>query len=154
VSDDELLIDVALEAEAPPGETEAVRAIFEQAGVRADVTASVSRLSVGDLPWVVYATLPLQAFLVRLAQNAADDAPSALKKLVANLMSHRKRSTKGDGAIVFRTDEGPQIVVGDGLPDAAFEQFVQDIPRATGGYYLWDAASGRWVNRLRPSDRP
>ena len=138
--------DVAIEAEAPPGDVARVEGSFRAVGVEADVEAAYIRRSLGDLPWVVYATLPIQAFLVRLAQNAADDAWKALGAWVRELSAARRNSTRRTGSIVLNEREsGLTVVLSDEIPDEPLRELVDErLPRSESGYWVWDRGQQRW----------
>ena len=71
---DGLEIDVMLEMEASPEEVAAVEEVLRREGIQGTVRASFMRLSMGELPWVIYLSGPLWVFVSAFLAAAGQDA--------------------------------------------------------------------------------
>ena len=135
------LLEVHLDVEADEQEIAAVSCVYEEAGVPAIVSASIHRRSAVSehLPWTMVVTVPLTVFLLRLANNVADDAYKALKTLIRRVYEAR-RGRPGS----IRLDDGDRtIIITDGISDDGLRELVEGKLDAS-GYYVWDAARGAW----------
>ena len=145
--DNELDIEILLDAEALPREIAAVEAVAQKEGIRGSVRAAFFRKSLGDLPWVIYLLAPVlvfcSAFLKGAGQEAGRDTYQALRGLVERLY-HARRNRHG-GVIVRDSDTFTEIVLQDDLPEEAYRQLAQMGPkRLEGGYWVWDSEQNRW----------
>lgn len=136
------LVEVSLDDLASDEEVAAVQAAFDDAGVPAVATANVSQRSAGEVPWVVYAMLPVGAFLTAFGAAAGTDAWHGLKRLVLAIYRARGEAAGRDGSI--RLDVGDRTaILTDQISDEGFCQLAHDeLP--PGGYYTWDDAEGAW----------
>jgi hypothetical protein len=136
------LVEVSLDELASGEEVAAVQAAFDDEGIPAVATANLARRSAGKLPWEVYATLPVGAFLMAFGAAAGTDAWHGLKRLVLAIFRVRRKATGLDGSIVIVVGDRT-VVLSDQVSDEGFRQIAHEaLP--PGGYYIWDDAEGRW----------
>jgi hypothetical protein len=142
--------EVAIEEEAAVEEVDAIERLFDEAGVRTVVSASVGRKSADLLPWALMLKIPLTAFVTGLAAKASEDAWIALKRLVRAIYEARRRPDRADGSIWL--DDGERVVIlTDRVSDEGFRQVAAgELP--PGGHYVWDRERGGWRG-YPPGDR-
>ncbi|WP_030787830.1 hypothetical protein [Streptomyces sp. NRRL S-920] len=103
-----------------------------------------------DIPWIVLASLPLQAFLSGLGAEAVKDAYAAFKGVVRNIA--RPGSPAGAEArpLVLQDPAGGlSIVLEPDLPAEAYESLVGlDLAEFAVGPLHYDRAQGRWRSVL------
>ncbi len=113
-------------------------------------------LTAGTVPWVIWATAPIQAFLSAFAAEAGKDAWKAIERFLGEL-----REVRGpdDGTFHVGTREvfplgeegmGEVLVLQSSLPDEALKALVElDLnsfgPRA---FLVWEADEGCWIDVL------
>jgi hypothetical protein len=142
-------IEVEIERDASE-EVSRLEQIFSEVGVRAEVRAVLEQRSgvAAAIPWVVYVTAPVQAFLVKLAANAADDAWKALRDFVHRLCEERRLARQSDGSVVLQESGGLTLVLNDNIPDEAFRELVEKrLAGDPNGYFVWDTPPdepGKW----------
>lgn len=136
---------VSMDVEASPAEVEAVTKLFRREGFDGPVSADVERRSLGELPFVVYVSAPVVAFLTAFAAEAGKDAYEALKHFVRDIRSARGNK---NGSIVVqdresRLDSTVLVLSGD-LPDEAFDALKSlDLEAMKGAYLVWDRDGDR-----------
>jgi hypothetical protein len=141
--DERIGAEVMLEAEAREGEVDAVEELFDEAGVRSVVTASMHRRSRDLLPWAMVIRAELGIFLAGLVGAAGADAWQTLKRLVARIFELRRRPDRPDGAIELH-ENGRTVILTDRIPDEGFRQLTEgQLPSS--GYFVWDEDEGRWL---------
>jgi hypothetical protein len=135
--------DVSIDRDASDEEIEAVKAAFREAGFGAEVQASYGRKALETLPWIVFITAPITAFLTGFAAAAGKDAWEAVKAFVVKIKAARGG---GKGEIVVRAPNGANLVIGDDLPDEAFvglaELNLDDYP--DNAYFVWHDKRREW----------
>jgi hypothetical protein len=136
------LVEVSLDELASRDEVTAVQAAFDDEGIPAVATANLARRSAGELPWEVYAMMPVVAFLTAFGAAAGPDAWHGLKRLVLTIFRVRRKATGRDGSIVVEVGDRT-VVLTDQVSEEGFRQIAHEgLP--PGGYYIWDGAEGRW----------
>ncbi len=131
---------VAMDEEASAAEVESVEVLFRKAGFDGPVTADIGRRSLGDLPFVIYVSAPVMAFLSGFAGAAGKDAYDSLKRFVRDVRAARRGR---DGSIVIEDRESREdstvLVLSADLPDEAFEALAGlDLEALKGAYLIWD----------------
>jgi len=135
--------DVSIDRDASDEEIEAVEAAFREAGFDVEVQASYGRKALETLPWIVFITAPITAFLTGFAAAAGKDAWEAVKAFVVEIKAARGG---GKGEIVVRAPNGANLVIGDDLPDEAFVRLAElnldDYP--DDAYFVWNDERREW----------
>jgi hypothetical protein len=131
---------VAMDEEASVAEVEAVEAVLRKAGFSEPVSPSVGRRSLGDLPFVIYVSAPVMAFLSAFMGAAGKDAYDSLKHFVRDVRAARRDRP---GSIVIEDRESREdstvLVLSADLPDEAFEALADlDFEALKGAYLVWD----------------
>ena len=146
----ELNIDIVLEMGASPDEVADVEEVLRKEGIRGTVRASHIRLSVGELPWVIFLSASFFVFYVEFlrgaGQEAGRDAWKGLRKLVSHLYGARRNKR---GSITIRTTDKLTIIsLQDDLPEEAYKQLAQIASdRLKGGNWIWDSDQNRWIDQ-------
>jgi hypothetical protein len=150
--DQRVIEEVLIEAEAPPGQKQAVDEMFARAGFDVQSRAALHRRSAGDLPWIVYVTLavPIASFFAAFGSEAGKDAHAAVKAWAKAMYEARKESGLGQGHISL-VDPSNELVLASEWPDEALDALAEiDWAQVEGGYLVW--YEGRWIDPL--SQRP
>ncbi|MFG2498048.1 hypothetical protein ACGFSB_07480 [Streptomyces sp. NPDC048441] len=119
----------------------------------ARVRRTVDHRGAADLPWIMLASLPLQAFLSGLGAEAVKDSYAAFKDVV------RRSSRAADPAdpatpaprplVLQDRRTGLRVVLEPGLPGEAYEQLLGlDLARFSEGPLHYDRELGRWRSVL------
>ncbi|GAA1895873.1 hypothetical protein GCM10009837_17310 [Streptomyces durmitorensis] len=122
----------------------------------ARVRRAVDHRGAADIPWIMLASLPLQAFLSGLGAEAVKDSYTAFKDVV------RRSSRAADPAhgtdpagpaprplVLQDRRTGLRVVLEPGLPGEAYEQLLGlDLARFSEGPLHYDSAQGRWRSEL------
>ncbi|MFD9886011.1 hypothetical protein ACFWZT_31655 [Streptomyces alboflavus] len=144
-----LRAELLLDQEAPEALGQDLTAALDGLGVRtARVRRTVDHRGVGDLPWLVLVSLPLQAFLGGLGAEAVRDAYASFKGVV------RRAAGRGDGGaprpLVLQDDRsGLSVVLEPDLPAEAYEQLLGlDLTTFRMGPLHYDRRLGRWRSEL------
>ncbi|GHC55584.1 hypothetical protein [Streptomyces flavofungini] len=146
-----LRAELLLDQEAPEALGQDLVAALEGLGVRtARVRRAVDHRGAGDLPWLVLASLPLQAFLSGLGAEAVRDAYVSFKGVVRRGAG---RTAAGDGAprplVLQDARSGLSIVLEPDLPAEAYEQLLGiDLAEFHVGPLHYDRQLGRWRSEL------
>ena len=80
--------DVLLDGHVPLDQQQALVDALAALGVRADAKVLPARRGLGELPWLVLVSLPLQAFLSSVGSKLAEDAYQGFKRAIDRLASH------------------------------------------------------------------
>ncbi|MET9544586.1 MULTISPECIES: hypothetical protein [unclassified Streptomyces] len=114
------------------------------------VRRALAHRGAADIPWIVLASLPLQAFLSGLGAEAVKDAYTAFKGVVRR--TARPGSPTGGGARPLVLQDpvgGVSVVLEPDLPAEAYELLVGlDLTEFTVGPLHYDRAQGRWRSVL------
>ncbi|GAA3148698.1 hypothetical protein ACFQ0X_10860 [Streptomyces rectiviolaceus] len=125
----------------------------------ARVRRAVDHRGAADIPWIMLASLPLQAFLSGLGAEAVKDSYTAFKDVVRR-SSRSPRSPlstdPGDPAdpaprplVLQDRHTGLRVVLEPGLPGEAYEQLLGlDLARFSEGPLHYDSGQGRWRSEL------
>lgn len=142
--------DVLIDAEVPVDQERLLVDVLAQLGITARMRVVPARRGVGELSWIVLASLPLQAFLANLGTSFADEAYQGLRSVVRRLL-HRDPATPGDQRPMVLRDvaTGLQVVLEPDLPDEAFHRLVGlDLSQFRLGPVHYDRHQGRWRSEL------
>lgn len=117
----------------------------------ARVRRAVDHRGAADIPWIMLASLPLQAFLSGLGAEAVKDSYTAFKDVVRR--SSRAAADPADPAprplVLQDRRSGLRVVLEPGLPGEAYEQLlVLDLARFSEGPLHYDREQGRWRSEL------
>lgn len=116
----------------------------------ARVRRAVDHRGAADIPWIMLASLPLQAFLSGLGAEAVKDSYAAFKDVV-------RRSSRATGPaapdprplVLQDRRSGLRVVLEPGLPGEAYEQLLGlDLARFSEGPLHYDREQGRWRSEL------
>ncbi|ARX87202.1 hypothetical protein SMD44_06683 [Streptomyces alboflavus] len=147
-----LRAELLLDHEAPEALGHDLTAALDGLGVRtARVRRTVDHRGVGDLPWLVLVSLPLQAFLGGLGAEAVRDAYASFKGVVRRAAG---RGAAGDDGVprplVLQDDRsGLSVVLEPDLPAEAHEQLLGlDLTTFRMGPLHYDRRLGRWRSEL------
>lgn len=149
--------ELLLDRDAPDDLRRDLVSALEGLGVRpARVRRAVDHRGAADIPWIMLASLPLQAFLSGLGAEAVKDSYTALKDVVRR--SPRTAGPDGPAAPADRTPRplvlqdrstGLRVVLEPGLPGEAYEQLLGlDLARFSEGPLHYDKEQGRWRSEL------
>lgn len=151
-------VDVVLESECTAADVDAVEAVFEAAGIPADVRAGYVRESAADLPWLVIIFVSVWAagtFVKAALQGAGDeagrDAWRALMRLIKAIYEARQSSPASQGSVSIRiADPSVEIPLPPDLPEVAYQRLFEiEDPRARlSGILMWDNEAQAWVDAL------
>ncbi|MEU6002398.1 hypothetical protein ABZ837_31885 [Streptomyces sp. NPDC047197] len=126
---------------------------LEGLGVRtARVRRAVDHRGAADIPWIMLASLPLQAFLSGLGAEAVKDSYAALKDVVRR-SARAADSTAAASAprplVLQDRRTGLRVVLEPGLPGEAYDQLLGlDLARFGEGPLHYDREQGRWRSEL------
>ncbi|WP_369216954.1 hypothetical protein [Streptomyces flavofungini] len=115
------------------------------------VRRTLGHRGAADVPWLVLASLPLQAFLSGLGAEAVKDAYAAFKGLVRKLARPASPDDPGEARPLLLQDPvgGLSIVLEADLPAEAYERLVGlDLTAFSTGPLHYDRAQGRWRSIL------
>jgi hypothetical protein len=147
--------EVILESESTEADRGAVRAVFESAGIPADVQRVYARRSAEQLPWLIEIYAPVGIFLSAAAASAGTEAGKdgwkALKQLVKRLYEARRASRAPQGGVDLKDpDTGPEIRLPPHLPDLAYRRLYEiENPHAPlSGILIWDGEAQAWTDAL------
>ncbi len=150
--------DVVLESECTAADIAAVGAVFEAAGIRADVRGGYIRESAADLTWLVIIFVGAWAsgtFVKAALQGAGDeagrDAWRALMRLIKAIYEARESSQSSQGSVSIRIAGPPvEIPLPPELPEVAYQRLFEiEDPRARlSGILMWDNEAQAWVDAL------
>lgn len=148
---------IAMDKEASAAEVEAVAGLFKEAGFSGPVSADIERRGLGDFPFVIYASVPVTAFLTAFAGAAGKDAYDSLKRFVGDIRAARRNRP---GSIVVQDrenhDDGTVLVLSAPMPDEAYEALADlDLEAERGSYLVWDyEGNNGWHDPTAPRDTP
>jgi hypothetical protein len=120
-------------------------------GASARVRALPRRRGASELPWIVLATLPVQAFLAGIGTKIAGDAYPALQDAVRKLLrrEHADQAPAAGPLVLQDASSGLQIVLDHDLPAEGYRQLLTlDLSRYRLGPVHYDRAQQRWRSEL------
>ncbi|MCF3101977.1 hypothetical protein IPZ58_10315 [Streptomyces roseoverticillatus] len=100
------------------------------------------------LTWLVLVVLPLSGFLQNVGQLLAQDACTALKRVLGGALRRSPAEPPGPAQPLLLEDErsGARVVIEADLPAAAYEQLFALNLAACGGRTLsYDRTRNRWI---------
>jgi hypothetical protein len=147
--------DVLVDAEVPQQQERLLVEALAQLGVTARTRVVAPRRGVGELGWLVLASLPLQAFLASLGTSVADETYRGLRSVVGRLLHRDPPAPGGQRPMVLRDEtSGLQVVLEADLPDEAFRRLVGlDLSQFRLGPVHYDRHQGRWRSELDEAGR-
>lgn len=144
---------VILDDAATSDELRSVRNALSEAGfVPLSIEATLERRGAGSFPSLidVLVAIPLTAFFSSFASAAGKDAWATFKKLVTALGDARRTGRALEGSIVFRDDEGTNVVISASIPEEAIEKLRDvDWTQRRGHYLIWDPTRRAWRDPTR-----
>ena len=117
-----------------------------------------TRRGLGELPWLVLALVPLQAFLSGLGSGVAADAHRGLRRLVSEVIKAGSEVPEPDQVLVLQDSATRmQVVLDADLPTEAYRQLIaldfSEIRRGPIHYdrqrRAWRSELDEWERRLR-----
>lgn len=136
-----------MDKQADAAEVAAVADLFKEAGFTGSVRAEIEHRSAGEIPFVIYVSVPVTAFLSAFAGAAGKDAYDSLKDFLRRIREARRNRS---GSVVIRNPDGTRdstvLVLSADLPDEAFEALSDlDLEANKGAYLVWDEEGDkRW----------
>ncbi|MEV0258890.1 hypothetical protein AB0H82_32090 [Streptomyces sp. NPDC050732] len=155
--------ELLLDREVPEDLRQELVAAFDRLGVPpVRVRRTLDHRGAADIPWIVLASLPLQAFLSGLGAEAVKDAYDAFKGVVRRTArpaspadgtmgeARETRETREARPMVLRDAvTGLDIVLEPDLPAEAYETLTAlDLAEFAVGPLHYDRAQGRWRSVL------
>jgi hypothetical protein len=141
-------ISVEVDEQVSDADVALIKAEFALSGYIAAVSQPPRRRSLADFAWLVLASLPLQHFFARLAEDAADDAHIRLKTLADQLL-RRHADAKPKPVMVLRDDlTGIQVVLEPDLPQESYRQLLSLDLASVRGPLHYDLQRRRWRSEL------
>lgn len=99
---DPLAAEVLVTAEVSREQEQAIVKAFDALGVTARARTVPTRRGVGELQWLVLATLPLHAFLSGLGSTLAQETSQGLKRLVSRSLGDRREKVSPPPVLVLQ----------------------------------------------------
>jgi hypothetical protein len=114
-----------------------------------------TRRGLGDLPWLVLALVPLQAFLSGLGSSLAADAHRGLTRLVSQVLKAGSEAPEPDRVLVLQDSATRmQVVLEADLPAEAYQQLVAlDFSEIRRGPIHYDRQRRAWRSELDEWER-
>ncbi|MEU5686245.1 hypothetical protein [Streptomyces venezuelae] len=154
MTDAPLRAELLLDREVPEELRRELVAAFEGLGAPpVRVRHTVDHRGAADIPWIVLASLPLQAFLTGLGAEAVKDAYEAFKGVVRRTARPEVREPRAEGAarpiVLQDASSGLDIVLEPDLPAEAYERLTTlDLAEFAVGPLHYDRDRGRWRSLL------
>ena len=152
---DSLAAEILVTAEVSPEQEQAIVETFGALGVAARARTVPTRRGVGELQWLVLATLPLHAFLTALGTTLAQDVSQGLKRLVSHGLGTRHEAASPPPVLVLQDAATRlQVVLEADLPTGAYPALLSlDLSTFQKGPLHYDRHAGRWRSELDESQR-
>ena len=114
-----------------------------------------TRRGLGDLPWLVLALVPLQAFLSGLGSGVAADAHRGLMRLVSEVLKVGSEVPEPDRVLVLQDSATRiQVVLDADLPAEAYRQLIAlDLSEIRRGPIHYDRQRRAWRSELDEWER-
>lgn len=154
MTDAPLPAELLLDRDAPDDLRRDLVSALEGLGVHtARVRRAVDHRGAADIPWIMLASLPLQAFLSGLGAEAVKDSYTAFKNVVRRSPRSEDPHARSDLAprplVLQDRSTGLRVVLEPGLPGEAYEQLLRlDLARFSEGPLHYDSERGRWRSEL------
>lgn len=146
----QLAADVLVSSEVPAEHEPAIIDAFRAVGVCARTRMVPVRRGVEELPWLVLATLPLQAFLTGLGVVMAEDVTQRMKRLAGRVLRARRAHPPAAQLLVLQDAATRlQVVLESDLPAEAYRALVTlDLSEFRYGPLHYDRQLARWRSEL------
>ena len=127
-----------------------IAAEFTSIGLAVDLRIVAPKRSFGDVAWLVLAALPLQPFISRLAEDAADDVHDRLKTFVNRVLHRQSAGSQSKPILVLQdTLSGVRVVLEPDLPADSYRQLLSlDLTTIRHGPLHYDMHRRRWRSEL------
>jgi hypothetical protein len=145
------VIQVHIEETAPAEQSSAVKRVFADSGLDAEVTADYGRRSLDVFPWAIIfvVSTPLRAFFQSFGSEGGKDAYAKFKEFMHQLRKSRSGAGSGSGTVDVSDPDGTRIIFGSELPDEAIEALANvDWDAVRGGYIVWNNERQEWYDHL------
>lgn len=149
----DILVDARLSAEQQAVLVEALSAL----GASAQIRLLPPRRGVGELQWLVLASLPLQAFLSGIGGKIADDAYQGFQNAVRKLLrpGHPAMQSATRPMVLQDATSGLRIILDYDLPPEGYQQLLAlDLSLFRAGPVHYDRAGRRWRSELDEAASP
>jgi hypothetical protein len=138
---------VLIESGAPAGNDVAVANAFSRAGFEVDVEAAIERRGLGDFPWLV--RVAVEGSLAGFFGAFGVDGYAAVKRWIRDVWNAREGAGNGRGSIEVVDSGSSHLILSNTLPDEALNALMDiDWSELSGGYIVWNAERGEWVDHL------
>lgn len=146
----QLAADVLVSSDVPAEHEAEIVEALRAVGVSARVRVVPTRRGVGDLPWLVLATLPLQTFLTGLGMSMAEDATRRMRHLVGRVLRARRARPPAERPLVLQDAATRlQVVLEPELPPEAYQALLAlDLSQFRHGPLHYDRRLARWRSEL------
>jgi hypothetical protein len=144
-----LTAQVLINGNLPIEQEQAIVETFSTLGVIARTRITPARRGIGELQWLVLATLPLHAFLGGLGSKLADDTHQHLKRLIDRTIGKRPQVSPPELLVLQDVTTRLQVVLDADLPTEAYRQLISlDLSTFQHGPLHYDTRTGRWRSDL------
>ncbi|HEX2298508.1 MAG TPA: hypothetical protein VHH34_08335 [Pseudonocardiaceae bacterium] len=146
----QLAADILVGPEVPADQEAEIVDAFRAVDVTARTRVVPTRRGAEGLPWLVLATLPLQAFLTGLGVVMAEDVTKRLKGLVARVLRPRRTHPPAAQLLVLQDAVTRlQVVLEPDLPAEAYQALLAlDLSQFRHGPLHYDRQLARWRSEL------
>jgi hypothetical protein len=119
---------------------------FHAVGLGASAIVTPPSRGIGDIPWLVLAALPVQAFLNKMGEELAAGAYQRLKVFVRDVLGAGGKATTAHNQLVLQdTNTNVQVVLEADLAAEAYRQLLRlDLSRFGPGPLQYDRHLERW----------
>jgi len=149
-SPNRLTAQILVATEVPPEQEQAIIEAFSALGVVVHTRIVPTRRGAGELPWLLLAMLPFQAFLSTLGSTFANEATQALKRMVGRTHEAQRRTAPPRPVLVLQDAATQlQVVLEAGLPGGAYDALLSlDLSNFHKGPLHYDRHRGAWRSEL------
>ena len=146
----ELEIRVSIDEWARHEEVAAVEEAVREAGLNADVEASFGVRGAGIPLWhivIELGNIGLGYLLAGFVGKWGEEANEKFRAFIKRLFEARKDAPAENGTVAIIDPKGNWTVLGDELPDEAYDKLLEDSwEDLEGGYLLWNEARREWID--------
>jgi hypothetical protein len=143
-------IRISVDEWAQGEEVTAVEEAARAAGLEVRVEASFGVRSVGTPSWHVVIELAgagIGYLLAGFVGRWGEEANERFRAFMKQLFKAREKAFANSGAVTIIDPKGNWIVIGDELPDEAYDKlFEESWEDLEGGYLLWDETRREWID--------
>ena len=145
--------DILIDEEISPEQEDLLTGALAALGVSVQVRIMPRRRS-ADLPWLVLAALPLQAFLSSVGTDIADSAYERFQDAARTLLRRKYPGQAAARPMVLQDSaSGLQIILDHDLPAEGYQQLLTlDLSPFRLGPLHYDRAQHRWRSELDEAD--